>query len=88
MTFEDVKRIRENPEAAACDDEELHRLIDVAIDKQIPGKPSKGERGLNAHCPDCGASVFGIHGAQQRINGGITFCEVCGKAITWEGFYE
>lgn len=41
MTFEDVKRIRENPTAEDVDNQELHRLIDIAIEKQIPKKPIK-----------------------------------------------
>ena len=41
MTFEDVKRIRENPTAKDCDNKELHKLIDIAIEKQIPKKLKK-----------------------------------------------
>lgn len=39
MTFEDVKRIRENPTAECCDIKDLQSLIDVALEKQIPKKP-------------------------------------------------
>lgn len=38
MTFEDVKRIRENPTTEDVDNAELHRLIDIVIEKQIPKK--------------------------------------------------
>jgi len=36
MTFEEVKKIRENPTMADVDNEELHKLIDIALEKQIP----------------------------------------------------
>lgn len=36
MTFEEVKRIRENPTAEDVDNAELHKMIDLAIEKQIP----------------------------------------------------
>lgn len=39
MTFEDVKRIRQNPTLEDCDNEELSKLIDIALEKQIPKKP-------------------------------------------------
>lgn len=38
MTYEDVKRIRENPTAEDVDNKELARMIDEAIEKQIPKK--------------------------------------------------
>lgn len=41
MTFEDVKRIRLNPTFEDCDNEELSKLIDTAIEKQIQKKPIK-----------------------------------------------
>lgn len=41
MTYEDVKRIRENPTAEDVDNKELHNMIDLAIEKQIPKKPIK-----------------------------------------------
>lgn len=41
MTFEDVKRIRQNPISEDCDNEELSKMIDVAIEKQIPKKLKK-----------------------------------------------
>ena len=41
MTFEEVKKIRQNPTAADVDNKELARMIDIAIEKQIPKKPIK-----------------------------------------------
>ena len=39
MTYEEVKRIRDNPSSEDVDNEELSRMIDKAIDKQIARKP-------------------------------------------------
>ena len=41
MTFEEVKKIRENPTAEDVDNKELHKMIDIALEKQIPKKPIK-----------------------------------------------
>lgn len=41
MTYEDVKRIRENPSSEDCDNNELAKMIDEAVEKQIPKKPIK-----------------------------------------------
>ena len=70
MTFEDVKRIRENPTAADVDNQELHRLIDIALEKQIPKKPSETDK---ARCIHCGCVVK----RDER------FCKNCGQALKW-----
>ena len=70
MTFEDVKKIRENPTFENCDNEELSKLIDIAIEKQIP-KKCKGFKGV---C-DCGYGVY-PH---------MRFCSSCGQALEWGG---
>lgn len=36
MTYEDIKRIRENPTVNDVDNAERQRMIDIAIEKQIP----------------------------------------------------
>ncbi len=38
MTYEEVKRIRDNPSSEDVDNDELSRMIDKAIDKQIAKK--------------------------------------------------
>ena len=39
MTYEEVKKIRNNGEIEHANIRELQKLIDVAIEKQIPKKP-------------------------------------------------
>lgn len=70
MTFEDVKRIRENPTAEDVDNKELARLIDIAIEKQIPKKPNETDK---ARCIHCGCVVK----RDER------FCKNCGQALDW-----
>ena len=70
MTFEDVKRIRENPTAADVDNQELHRLIDIALEKQIPKNPSETDK---ARCIHCGCVVK----RDER------FYKNCGQALKW-----
>ena len=82
MTFEDVKRIRENPTAEDVDNKELHSLIDVALEKQIPKKPIDN-RYPWAICPVCGGSVY-VEKVQEHIqNNETTYCEHCGQALDW-----
>ena len=38
MTYEQVKQMRNDPTASDVDNDELSRLIDIAIDKQIAKK--------------------------------------------------
>lgn len=82
MTFEDVKRIRENPTAEDVDNAELHKMIDLAIEKQIPKEP------IDDHfpwciCPNCEGSVY-LKQIQEHIgNEETTYCEHCGQALDW-----
>jgi patatin-like phospholipase/acyl hydrolase len=90
MTYEEVKAIRNNPTAAACDIKELQRLIDEAVEKQIPKKPTeiRGSRDcrlwengiMEGNCPECGETVtenwFGC------------YCGHCGQALDWEEAYK
>ena len=68
MTFEDVKRIRENPTVEDCDIKELHKLIDLAIEKQIPKKPILKE----TKCFDGSTDDF------------VFVCPVCNRTICRE----
>ncbi len=68
MTYEDVKRIRENPRMADCDNEELSRLIDRAVEKQIPHKCKM----FKDKCK-CGYVVF-PH---------MEYCTQCGQRLDW-----
>jgi hypothetical protein len=74
MTYEDVKAIRDNPTAEACDLKELQRLINEAIEKQIPKKVIKSSiHGLGESCPNCKSEVKGMY----------FYCTACGQAIDW-----
>lgn len=50
MTYEEVKKIRENPTAKDVDNAELARLIDKSVEKQIPNSDDSA-------CVCCGAEV-------------------------------
>ena len=73
MTFEDVKRIRENSTAECCDIKELHELIDTAIEKQIPKKPVRKEFGKYC-CSVCGNSL---------LLSSTKLCSECSQAVDW-----
>lgn len=77
MTFEDVKRIRENPTAEDVDNQELHRLIDIALEKQIPKKTllTKSPYKIVRACPVCNRRIF----MEEK------YCVNCGQALDWEG---
>ncbi len=79
MTYEDVKRIRQNPTAEDCDNEELSKMIDVAIEKQIPKKPiihgyreGREVNTISYTCPICNKHI-----------GRENFCKHCGQALYW-----
>lgn len=78
MTFDDVKRIRQNPTAEDCDNEELSKMIDIAIEKQIPKKPldiSKLYNGDYGYCPCCNRVVSDYE--EMKV------CSDCGQALDW-----
>lgn len=86
MTFEDVKRIRENPTAEDVDNAELHRLIDIALEKQIPKKYIREKTDFFSFpvikCPNC----TGIIGKVEFLeNCELVICPrgcpCCGQAI-------
>lgn len=74
MNFEEVKRIRENPTTESCDIKELHKMIDIAIEKQIPKKLIINEKDGMRHCPNCDTFY---------LSGGKRHCEKCGQALDW-----
>ena len=69
MTYEEVKQIRRNPTAENCDNQKLQKMIDDAIDKQIP-YPT-GDKFVGK-CK-CGKTVY-PH---------MKFCNICGQALDW-----
>jgi hypothetical protein len=78
MTFENVKRIRENPTAKDVDNKELHRIIDIAVEKQIPKKTIDKEYVPNGnlvygHCPVC----------DTFTNNCKACCNKCGQRLDW-----
>ena len=86
MTFEDVKRIRENPTAEDVDSAELHRLIDIALEKQIPKKPSETDAYPHRlYCPNC---YFTFCFNKENLDAikqmqMYNYCPDCGQALDW-----
>ena len=78
VTYEEVKRIRLNPTAEDVDNAELHKMIDLAIEKQIPKKPildtifPSGVKWWR--CPVC---------KHNNIETNDSFCHQCGQALDW-----
>lgn len=72
MTYEDVKRIRNNPKIEDCDNEELSELIDIAVDKQIE-KPGIGGYKFKDLCPRCGRIIYLT----------MKYCSECGQKLKW-----
>ena len=80
MNYKDVKRIRENPTMDDVDNKELSKMIDAALEKQIPKKaiklgynPLKLICSISYICPNCNKHVS------------ITpYCDNCGQALLWE----
>lgn len=91
MKFEDVKKIRENPSMADVDNKELIKLIDIAIEKQIPKEPiekvvlirtgTRGEREYERqyYCPECDEMV-GYFDLGTDVYYG-KYCSECGQAL-------
>lgn len=79
MTFEDVKRIRENPTAEDVDNRELHRLIDIAIEKQIPKKPKViFDEYSYFECGNCGEAIYCSDELKTH-----RYCLNCGQVLDW-----
>lgn len=76
MTYEEVKRIRNSPSSEDVNNDELSRMIDKAIDKQIAMKPDYEDN--DAERPVCG------HEFENNYNDwGCAFCQDCGQALDW-----
>jgi hypothetical protein len=76
MTYEEVKAIRENRIGEVYDMKELQRLIDIAIDKQIPKPPIKIIRknfSIKYYCPICNSDEIK----------GYDYCSSCGQKLDW-----
>lgn len=69
MTFEDVKRVRENPTIDDVDNTELSKMIDIAIQKQIPQRVYRAFKGI---C-ECGKAIY------PHMN----YCNNCGQKLEW-----
>lgn len=67
MTYEEVKKIRNNGQVEHPNIRELQELIDIAIEKQIPKEPL-----MHGICPNCGID-FDVW----------NYCPVCGQKIDW-----
>jgi hypothetical protein len=79
MTFEDAKRIRQNPTAEDCDNKELARLIDIALEKQIPKKPNV----IGFEQNKLISSVHYSCSACDRLLSRYKYCPECGQALDW-----
>ena len=79
MTYEDVKRIRQNPTAEDVDNAELSRMIDAAIEKQIRKKPILQGDGISYRCPVCNRDVGFVDLLASETQ---PYCD-CGQAIDW-----
>ena len=78
MTFEDVKRIRQNPTAEEVDYQELHKMIDLAVEKQIPKKPRVDDDSWYC-CPRCDETFFMWDKLRRRL----LYCGNCGQKLDW-----
>lgn len=84
MIYEEVKKIRNNGEIEHANIRGLQKLIDIAIEKQIPKKPhfegNKYWRGELVYdtwaCPNCDTDYEVGTDAHK-------YCPNCGQAIDW-----
>ena len=83
MTYEDVKRIRQNPTIEDVDNNELSRMIDEALEKQIPKKPNITLN--NGFCGECGIAWGYARLIEEQHCGYRYFqhCPTCGQKIDW-----
>lgn len=72
MTFEDVKNIRQNPTMDDVDNKELSKMIDIALEKQIPKRVDEYLTSSFC-CPVC-TNVLGRYSI---------YCDNCGQALDW-----
>ena len=84
MTYEEVKKIRNNGKIEHANIRELQKLIDIAIEKQIPKKPRfegdgywRGELVYDTWiCPNCDTD-YEVGTDTHK------YCPNCGQAIDW-----
>lgn len=80
MTYEEVKQIRNNPTLDDVDNEELSKMLDEAVEKQIPRKiDNKDEADLVYGCHCCGEinALWKMNGDKNK------YCGNCGQKIDW-----
>lgn len=90
MTYEEVKKIRNDEQIEHANIRELQKLIDIAIEKQIPEKPhpikvvvdrleignGRWRKGTTVYrCPACETYMSRVH----------DYCYKCGQKIDWSG---
>lgn len=94
MTFEEVKRIRENPYVNNNPKnwKEMQELIDYAVERQIPKKPLMGGnhepemQDIDVYiCPYCSQVVAWGNKGEKPDKDRFEYCCDCGQAILWEG---
>ena len=84
MTYEEVKRIRNGGQIEHANIRELQELIDIAIEKQIPKKPSgtltiSGISRYKSGVCKCGTAIAMVY----------KYCPNCGQSIDWsEGEFD
>ena len=86
MTFEDAKRIRLNPTVEDCDNEELEKMIDVAIEKQILKKPINKTKCDNTTAKlyeNCNIVVCPLCNGRLKLKSKGKHCDKCGQALDW-----
>lgn len=84
MTYEEVKKIRNNGQVDHPNIRELQELIDIAIEKQIPKKPHfEGDGYWNGAlvydtwvCPNCDTD-YEVETDKYK------YCPNCGQKIDW-----
>ena len=86
MTYEEIKEIRDKHPEKGVDNKELARMIDAAIERQIPKKPTFEDvgnvfGGILRICGACGDRVVISAKAMEFEN----YCRRCGVKLKEEG---
>lgn len=84
MTAEKAMQVRRNPETEDVDNEELHKVIDEALEKQIPKKPiiCSDRRKTDYKCT-CGHILYKVYELGTAMGNKFNYCEHCGQALDW-----
>lgn len=87
MTYEEVKRIRDNPSSEDVDNDELSRMIDNAIDKRIAIKPVIVRAYLcdfqDFYCPMCYKKIISKIYGEWIFGRKQSYCDDCGQKLDW-----